>query len=85
MARTARASVGGMWYHALNRRNRREAVFHKPGDYEAFVEAITDASVHLPVDLLEGSSCVSGSREQVRHKTWVGGDISARSSWAILP
>jgi putative transposase len=28
MPRTARASVGGMGYHALNRGNRREAVFH---------------------------------------------------------
>ena len=43
-ARTARASVGGMWYHALNRGNRREAVFHKPGDYDAFVEAMTGAA-----------------------------------------
>ena len=32
-----------MWYHALNRGNRREAVFHKPGDYDAFVEAMIDA------------------------------------------
>ena len=29
MPRTARASVGEMWYHALNRGNRREAVFLK--------------------------------------------------------
>jgi putative transposase len=28
-----------MWYHVLNRDNCREAVFHKPGDYDAFVEA----------------------------------------------
>ncbi len=34
-----------MWYHALNRGNRREAVFHKDevGDYAAFVEAMVDA------------------------------------------
>lgn len=42
-ARTARASVGGMWYHALNRGNRRAAVFPKPADIDAFVEAIADA------------------------------------------
>src|SRR5580693_7184665 len=52
MLRTARASVGGMWYHALNRGNRREAVFHKPGDYDSFVEAIIDARARLPADLL---------------------------------
>ena len=33
------------WYveHALNRGNRREAVFHKAGDYDAFVEAMVDS------------------------------------------
>jgi putative transposase len=43
--------LGGMWYHALNRGNRREAVFHKPGDYDAFVEAMIDARARLAVDL----------------------------------
>ena len=52
MPRTARASVGGMWYHARNRGNRREAVFHKPGDYDAFVEAMIAAGARVPVDLL---------------------------------
>jgi putative transposase len=52
MPRTARASVGGTWYHALNRGNRREAVFHKPADYGAFVRAMRDAHARRPVDLL---------------------------------
>jgi putative transposase len=51
MPRTARASVGGYIYHALNRGNRRADVFHKPGDFDAFVEAIAEARRHLPVDL----------------------------------
>jgi putative transposase len=41
-----------MWYHALNRVNRREAVYHKPADYDAFVKAMADAQRRLPVDLL---------------------------------
>jgi putative transposase len=41
-----------MWYHVLNRGNRREAVFHQPGDYDAFVEAIIDARARLPMDVL---------------------------------
>src|SRR5271165_3156653 len=40
-----------MWYHAMNRGNRREAVFHKEGDYAAFVEAMVDARARLPVDV----------------------------------
>lgn len=51
MPRTARASVGGYIYHALNRGNRRAEVFHKPGDFDAFVAAIAEARRHLPVDL----------------------------------
>jgi putative transposase len=52
MPRTARAAVGGLWYYALNRGNRRQAVFHKLGDYDAFVEAMVDARARVPVDLL---------------------------------
>jgi hypothetical protein len=41
MPRSARASVGALWYHALYRGSRREAVFHKPCDYDAFVDAVS--------------------------------------------
>ena len=41
MPRTARASIAGTWYHVLNRGNRREAVFHKPADLDAFVSTIS--------------------------------------------
>jgi len=41
-----------MWYHALSRGNRREAVFHKDEDYAAFVEAMVDARTRLTVDVL---------------------------------
>jgi hypothetical protein len=50
MPRTARASVGAMCYYALDRGNRRDAVFHKPGDYDSFVKALMDAHARLPVD-----------------------------------
>ncbi len=39
MARTARA-VGGLCYHVLNRGNSCRAVFHKDGDFAAFVQAL---------------------------------------------
>jgi putative transposase len=41
-----------MWYHALNRGNGRQEVFHKEEDYAAFVQAMADARVRLPVDVL---------------------------------
>ena len=52
MPRSARASVADMWCHVLNRGNRREVVFHKPVDYDAFVKAMADAQARLPVDIL---------------------------------
>ena len=43
MPRTARAVVGGMIDHVLNRGNRREAVVHKSADFDAFVAAMNDS------------------------------------------
>jgi putative transposase len=52
MPRTARASVGGMCYHVLNRGNARAEVFHKPQDYLAFVELMAEANERLPLRVL---------------------------------
>lgn len=52
MPRTARASVGGMCYHVLNRGNARAEVFHKEGDYEAFVDLMVEANERLPLRIL---------------------------------
>src|SRR4029079_13972098 len=39
-------------YHVLNRGNGRACVFHKPGDYEAFVGLFERACERLPMRLL---------------------------------
>jgi hypothetical protein len=52
MARTARASVGGLCDHALNRGNRHEIVFHKAPGCEAFLTAMANASARTPMDLM---------------------------------
>jgi putative transposase len=52
MPRTARASVGGVCYHVLNRGNGRSQVFHKEGDYHAFLKAIYHACVEIPMPVL---------------------------------
>ena len=52
MPRTARASVGGVCYHVLNRGNGRTEVFHKDADYAAFVELIGRACARLPMRVL---------------------------------
>lgn len=52
MARTARASVGGVCYHVLNRGNGRAEVFHKKEDYIAFLDLMAEAGERLAMRLL---------------------------------
>ena len=42
MPRTARAAVGGMIYHVLNRGNGRQRIFFKDGDYAAFLKVLAE-------------------------------------------
>jgi putative transposase len=79
MPRTARASVGGMWYHVLNRGNRREPVFHKPGDYDAFVEAMTDAGTRVRIDLL--GYCLMPNHFHLVVRTDRDGDLGRWMQW----
>ena len=52
MPRTVRASQAGFCYHVLNRGNAWAEVFHKPEDYAAFLRALNESSVRLPLRLL---------------------------------
>jgi putative transposase len=81
MPRTARASVGGMWYHALNRGNRCEAVYHIPGDYEAFIEAVIDARARLPVDLL--GYCLMPNHFHLVLRPHADGDLGRWMQWLL--
>ena len=52
MPRTARASVGNVCYHVLNRGNGRNTVFHKDGDYGAFLKLLNEANDRHSMRLL---------------------------------
>ncbi|MEQ8694162.1 MAG: transposase [Gammaproteobacteria bacterium] len=52
MPRTARAAVGGVCYHVLNRGNARAEVFHKEGDYAAFLKLLGEAGRRVAMRLL---------------------------------
>lgn len=52
MARTARASVGGVCYHAFNRGNARQNVFHKDADFRAFLDHAQESCGRLPLRVL---------------------------------
>ena len=52
MPRTARAMVGGLCYHVINRGNGRATVYHEPRDYNAFLTLMTLASERIPMRIL---------------------------------
>ncbi|HEY2159341.1 MAG TPA: transposase [Isosphaeraceae bacterium] len=81
MPRTARASVGGVFYHALNRGNRREAVFHKPADYQAFVAAIADATRRIPLDLV--GYCLMPNHFHLVLRPVADGDLGRWMRWLL--
>jgi putative transposase len=51
MPRPLRPIADGLIYHVINRGNNRQKVFHKPGDYQAFLQALADIKEHKPFEL----------------------------------
>jgi putative transposase len=82
MPRTARASVADTWYHVLNRGNRREAVFHKPADYDAFVGTMVDAQLRLAVDIL--GFCLMPNHFHIVIRTRADGDLGRWVQWLLM-
>jgi putative transposase len=81
MPRSARASVGGYCYHVLNRGNARAQVFHKDGDYNAFVKLIRQASARVPMRLL--ALCVMPNHFHLALWPFEDGDLSAWMGWLL--
>src|SRR5262249_26888078 len=81
MPRTARASAAAVWYHVLNRGNRREPVFHKPADYDAFVNTMVDARARLPVDIL--GFCLMPNHFHLVMRTHADGDLGRFMQWVL--
>ena len=59
MPRTLRADVPGYAYHAINRGNGRQTMFHHGGDFAAFERVLGEGLARYPVDLL--SYCLMGN------------------------
>ena len=52
MPRTARASLGGVCYHVINRGNAKSTVYHDSDDYQSFVALMAKACDRLPMRIL---------------------------------
>ncbi len=51
MPRRRRADESGVTYHALNRGNARQTIFHKPVDCDAFIRVQAEGLEKYPVQL----------------------------------
>jgi putative transposase len=81
MPRGARASQGGYCYHVLNRGNSRRTVFHKDGDFAAFVKLLDEASERTPVRLL--AYCLMPNHFHLVLWPRADGDLSNYMMWLL--
>jgi putative transposase len=51
MPRPLRPIDDGLVYHVINRGNNRQADFHKPDDYTAFLRALAELKKRWPFEL----------------------------------
>ena len=79
MPRAARASVGEMCYHVLNRGNARREVFHKDGDYQAFLRAVGQACAEMPMPVL--AYCLMPNHFHLAVRPRHDGDLSRWMHW----
>ena len=81
MPRTARACLGGYTYHVLNRGNARATIFHKPADYDAFIEIMAEASLRHPMRIL--AYCLMPNHFHLALWPHADGDLSRWMHWLL--
>jgi REP element-mobilizing transposase RayT len=77
----ARASVGGICYHVINRGNGRRPVFLKDGDYHAFLKAMAHAAIEVPMRVLR--YCLMPNHFYLAHWPGKDGDLSRWMHWLL--
>ena len=81
MPRTARASVGGICNHVINRGNARGDVFLKDADYEAFLKAMSHACVEIAMPVL--AYCLMPNHFHLVVWPKADGDLSGWMHWLL--
>jgi putative transposase len=79
MPRTARAAVGGVVYHVLNRGNGRMGIFRKPGDYQAFLDLLILGKERAQIELF--GFCLMPNHWHLVLRPQRGADLAAYLSW----
>ncbi|MGZ3382570.1 MAG: transposase, partial [Isosphaeraceae bacterium] len=81
MPRASRAAAGGFCYNVLNRGNARAEVFHKDGDYDAFIKIIAEASLRNPMRVL--AYCLMSNHFHLALWPAKDGDLSRWMQWLL--
>ena len=81
MPRTARAIVGGICYHVINRGNARATVYHEARDYIAFLTLMILASERIPMRVL--AYCLMPNHFHLVLSSYCDGDISRWMHWLL--
>jgi len=81
MARTARASVGGICYHVINRGNGQAEVFHKADDYQRFTEMMRQSCERLPLRVV--GWCLMPNHFHLVLWPFEDGDLSRWMQWLM--
>jgi len=79
MGRPRRVAAGGIVYHVLNRANRRARMFHKPGDYDAFLRIINEGLERIPCRML--GLCIMPNHWHLVLWPHHDGDLSRLAGW----
>src|SRR5882724_175324 len=81
MPRTARAAVGGVCYHVLNRGNNRAEVFHCAADYARFVALLAEAQARVPIDVF--AVCLMPNHFHLLVRPHANEDLSVWMQWLL--
>ena len=79
MGRPPRDTAPGRIHHAYNRGNRQQVIFHKPGDYKAFIRVLVEAKERFDTKLL--AFCVMNNHWHLVVQAGECDSISAYLHW----
>lgn len=81
MPRTARASVGGLCYHVINRGNGKARIYHSEDDYRSFTRLIGRACERVPLRVL--GYCLMPNHFHLVLWPYGDGDMSRWMHWLM--
>ena len=81
MPRVTRGVADGVVYHVLNRENGRQRVFHKDGDFAAFIALLGEAKARHPVKIF--SYCLMPNHFHLLLQADAGAELSRFMQWLM--